>query len=185
MSLADLFSGDETRAQNALAGLTPADEPALVAALDAEDPDTRWWAAVALGHLPSPASTQALIAHSLDADATVRAGVLLALGQHRAEAAVRPLIFALGTAEAYLSRVAADALIHIGPPAVPALIETLDHDVTPLVRGQAARALALLADPRAIPALFRALDDESPVVSHWAELGLEKMGVGQVYFKPG
>lgn len=185
MSLADLFSGDETRAQTALGALTPADEPALITALTAEAPDTRWWAAVALGHLPSPASTQALIMCSLDTDLSVRAAVLYALGQQRAEAAIRPLIFALGTTSAYLSRVATDALIHIGAAAVPALIEVLDHDAAPPVRIQAARALALLADPRAIPTLFQALDDPSPVVSHWAELGLEKMGVGQVYFKPG
>lgn len=185
MSLAELFSGDDQRAQAALTTLSLDDVPALIDALNTDAPETRWWAAVALGHLPSPASTQALIQCSLDAELSVRAAVLYALGQHQAEAAVRPLIFALGTASAYLGRVAADALIHIGAPAVPAFIEILDRDVTPLVRAQAARALALLADTRAIPALFRALEDDSQVVSYWAEHGLEKMGVGQVYFKPG
>ena len=40
------------------------------------------------------------------------------------------------------------------------------------------------ADTRAIPALFKALEDESAIAQYWADEGLERMGVGQVYFKP-
>jgi HEAT repeat protein len=52
------------------------------------------------------------------------------------------------------------------------------------VRVNLARALALIGDTAAIPALFRALDDESAIVAHWADEGLERLGVGQVYFRP-
>jgi HEAT repeat protein len=58
------------------------------------------------------------------------------------------------------------------------------HDAQPRVRVNAARALAAIADPAAIPALFGALEDESVLVQHWAEAGLEKLGVGTVYFAP-
>ena len=76
------------------------------------------------------------------------------------------------------------ALIKIGQEAIPLLIEALEHNPQARVRANAARALALIADTSAIPALFRALEDESSLVQHWADQGLERMGVGQVYFKP-
>jgi HEAT repeat protein len=52
-------------------------------------------------------------------------------------------------------------------------------------RLKAVRALALLEDQRAIPILFQALDDESALVAHWADEGLQRMGVGMSFFKPG
>jgi HEAT repeat protein len=72
----------------------------------------------------------------------------------------------------------------LGSAAVQPLIRTLAHDVQPRVRANAARALALLADPAAIPALFNALEDDSLIVQHWAEEGLERLGVGTLFFKP-
>jgi HEAT repeat protein len=183
-TLTDLFSKDEARAQAALERVGPEDLAELVNALSRGDADTRAWAAAALTRLPGEAATQALIAASADADPDVRAAVLYALGERHAPEAVTPLLFALHTQDSYLARVATDALIQIGAPAVPNLIEALDHEVEPRVRVNLARALALIGDTRAIPALFRALDDESHMVLHWAEEGLERMGVGQIYFKP-
>jgi HEAT repeat protein len=46
------------------------------------------------------------------------------------------------------------------------------------------RALARIGDQRAIPALFRALDDESALIEYWATKGLEDMGVGMIFFEP-
>jgi len=46
------------------------------------------------------------------------------------------------------------------------------------------RALAEITDHRAIPALMAALDDESVMVQHWAEEGLERLGLDMVYLKP-
>jgi len=54
----------------------------------------------------------------------------------------------------------------------------------PLVRIEVVRALSKLGDQRAIPALFEALDDSSALIEYWASEGLEKMGVGMVFFKP-
>jgi HEAT repeat protein len=45
------------------------------------------------------------------------------------------------------------------------------------------RALSLLKDRAAIPDLFVALDDPSTLVRHWAEQGLEDLGVGMVFFR--
>jgi len=49
---------------------------------------------------------------------------------------------------------------------------------------EAVRALAKIGDQRAIPALFEALDDNSALIEYWASEGLEKMGVGMVFYKP-
>jgi HEAT repeat protein len=67
---------------------------------------------------------------------------------------------------------------------VAGLIRALAQDAQPRVRTHAARALALIGDTSAIPALFKALEDDSAMVQYWVEEGLERMGVGQVYFKP-
>jgi HEAT repeat protein len=178
------FSGDEARMPAALAQITEADLPALREAAAAREPETRALAATALGVIPSEDAVRALLPLTADPEADVRAAAFHALGQQRAAEGVTPLMFALSDPSPYLARLATDALIQIGAPAVPALIEALDREVESHVRINLARALALIADPRAIPALFRALDDESHLVEHWADMGLEKMGVGQVYFKP-
>jgi HEAT repeat protein len=182
-ALDDWFSGDDARMTVALGRITEADLPALREAAAAREPETRALAATALGAIKSGEAMAALLPLSADPDATVRAAAFHALGQQRAAGAVTPLMFALSDRSPYLARLAADALIQIGSPAVPTLIEALDHEVEPHVRVNVARALALIADTRAIPALFRALEDDSHMVEHWADVGLEKMGVGQVYFR--
>lgn len=184
MSLADLFSGDEERARAALEKVSEADVPELVEAAATRATENRAWAVAALGTISAPAAVNALIALTADADPEVRAAVFFALGQQRAPEAITPLMFALSERSPYLARLAADALIQIGPPAVPALCEALNREVETAVRVNLARALALMADTRSIPALFRALEDDSAMVQYWADHGLEKMGVGQVYFKP-
>ena len=182
--LDELFSGDDERATAALPRVEAESLPALVDALVSGDPESRWWAICALAHLPGPGAIAALLAAAAHPDPTVRSVALYALGERRAEAGVTPLLFALGDPSAYLARVATDALIHIGAPAVHGLIRALESDAQPQVRANAARALALIGDASAIPALFHALDDESVMVLYWAEQALERMGAGQVYFKP-
>lgn len=182
--LDDLFSGDDELAQAALERLSESDRPELSAALRQGDAAARAWAAAGLGRLTDPASGQALLTAAADPDPDVRAAVLFACGQRRLAAAVTPLLFALADPSAYLARLATDALVQVGPAAVPDLCEALGREVEPRVRVNLARALALIGDTRSIPALFRALDDDSALVQHWAEDGLERMGVGQVYFRP-
>jgi HEAT repeat protein len=131
----------------------------------------------ALSQVPTPELVTAL-AH---ADPEVRACAVYALGG-RPEA-VTALAGCLADPGQFIARTAAEALQRTGKPAVPALIEALKSP-SAQVRGLAARSLAHLKDPSSIPALFEALADESAIVQYWADEGLDRMGVGQVYFKP-
>jgi HEAT repeat protein len=178
-----LFSGDEARAAAVVGQVGEGELPALRAALEGTDPEARWWAVCALAHVPGDEATVVLLLASADRDEAVRAAVLHGLGQRGDPAAITPLLFALNESD-YLARLASDALIHIGPPAAPALVRVLEQDAQPRVRALAARALAAIGDTRTIPALFKALGDESMLVQYYADEGLEKMGVGTIYFKP-
>jgi HEAT repeat protein len=52
------------------------------------------------------------------------------------------------------------------------------------VRARAAKALIPIESRQAIRVLFEALEDESYLVRYYAEMALERMGVGQmVYFR--
>jgi len=118
-----------------------------------------------------------------ETDSEVRACALYALGTHSEPEAISLLVAALSDASPFLARTAGDSLVRIGQPAVPALIEALKNQNSQ-GRGLAARALAYIKDTSSIPALFAALEDDSAIVQHWADQGLDNMGVGQVYFKP-
>jgi phycocyanobilin lyase beta subunit len=93
------------------------------------------------------------------------------------------LIQALSASDRLLARLAGDALIAIGEDAVPALIEVIENNPQP-ARLEAVRALSAIGDTRAIPILIKVLDQDSAIMEHWAGQGLEKMGVGMVFFKP-
>jgi hypothetical protein len=60
------------------------------------------------------------------------------------------------------------SLCQIGSAAVEPLIETLHADLDPDARYAAARALGLIADPKAIPAITAALTDPEPAVRYCA-----------------
>jgi HEAT repeat protein len=51
------------------------------------------------------------------------------------------------------------------------------------VRIEAVRALAHIDDPAVVPTLFAALSDPSAIVVHLAEEGLNRMGIGTVFFE--
>jgi HEAT repeat protein len=182
--LDELFSGDDDRAAPAADLVTVEHLPALEAALASQDPDARWWAVAGLAHIAGQPATRLLLAAAEDADGNLRAAALHALGQRVGPEAVPALLQALGDPSDYLARLATESLVRTAPHAVPELILALQGNKHPRVRANAARALAIIADPAAIPALFAALEDESVLVQHWAEEGLDKLGVGQVYFKP-
>ena len=183
-ALDELFCGDDTRAAAAATLVTAEDLPALEAAMAGADPDMRWWAVAGLAHIPGEAATRLLLKAADDSDSGLRAAALHALGQRDGPEAVPALLLAMGDASDYLARLATDSLVRTAPHAVPDLIAALQRDPHPRVRANAARALALIGDPAAIPALFGALEDDSVLVQHWADEGLERMGVGQIYFKP-
>jgi HEAT repeat protein len=126
-------------------------------------------------------STPELVEALDSTDPEVRACAIYALGG-RPEA-VTALAPCLADPSQFIARTAADALQRTGKAAVPALIDCLKNS-SAQVRGLAARALADIKDTASIPALFNALEDESAFVQYWVDEALERMGVGQVYFKP-
>lgn len=133
----------------------------------------------ALGQLPFDTIQQGLTA----TDPEARAVAIFALGLRPEPQAASLLAAALSDPSPFLARTASDSLHRLGKRAVPELLKALKHQDAQ-TRGLAARALALIADKSTIPALFHALEDESTVVQFWADQGLDRMGVGQVYFKP-
>jgi HEAT repeat protein len=102
---------------------------------------------------------------------------------HPTPSAIPALVNALQDPDRLVARFAADALVAIGVSAIPALSQSMQAS-DPAVRIEAMRALAAIESPNALHALFDALDDPSSLVCYWAEQGLERLGVGMVYFQP-
>ncbi len=157
--------------------------PALNDLYASPDPERRWWAVRALAESPAPQAGALLVLALDDPDINVRQCATAGLRQRPQAAAVPALLICLGSPNSLLRRLAGDALAALGAPAVDALVETLQHGPEER-RGQAARALALTGDTRSIPALFAALDDPSTFVAYWANEGLDRLGVGMMFFKP-
>jgi HEAT repeat protein len=188
--LNDLASGDDLRAEAAaqrLALLPPKEAGEAAAALEnllsSSETDRRWWAARALAILPHPRAPEMLVSALSDPAAAVRQCAALGLRLRPHEAAVQPLVAALSDDDHLVAELACDALASIGEAAVPALLQVLQAGSRP-ARLEAVRALAAIGDPRAIPALFAALDEDSALMEYWANEGLERMGVGFLFFKP-
>ncbi len=184
--IADLTSGDDTLAESSavkFAAKGPEALPALKSLLSSPDPDSRWWAVRALAELDDPHVPTLLISALDDPELSVRQCAALGLRLHPEDAAITKLVEALSDGDPLLASLAADALVAIGEPAVPYLLEVMENG-SRSARLHAVRALALIGDDRAIPALFAALDQYSAIMQYWAEQGLERMGVGMVFFKP-
>jgi HEAT repeat protein len=181
----DDHASDARREEAALALGALGDDalPPLRDLLQAQDAEHRWWAARALSALGTPPAVSLLIETLADPDPDLRVCAAMGLGALAATQAIAPLIHLLADESAYVGRIAGNALIQIGAPAIPALIGALS-DPSPAVRAGAARVLVPLESHDAIPALFAALDDDSALVTYYAEEALERMGVGMVFFKP-
>ena len=183
--LNDLTSGDETRAEKSVSALAELGENAIPALLDltaAADVDTRWWAVRALSQSPH-VSTGQLIPFLNDAAPEVRQCAALGLAAKPDGSATQPLVRALNDVDSLVCNLAAHALVKIGKPAVPSLIEAVDHE-SQAVRIRAIRALAEIRDYRAIPALMRVIEEDSAALGYWAKEGLERLGLDMVYLKP-
>ncbi len=181
---ADLLSGDDQLAERAalnLGACSAAALPPLQELLQHRDAERRWWAVRALAAIRLPEVPPLLSAAFEDEDLSVRQCAALGLRAQPDPAALPALLAALGDGDRLLARLAGNALSALGEAAVLGLIDRLEAAAPP-VRGEAARALALIGDKRSIPALFNVLDDGSPLVSLWAEEGLARMGVGTVFF---
>lgn len=185
--LSELLGGDDRRAEAAACQLSShgvSAIPALRDMLASADPETRWWALRSLAEINHPQVPPLLPPSLHDPDPAVRQCAALALRQQPTPQAVPDLVDLLDAEDRLLAHLAADALVASGSDAVPPLLDIMENGPQPS-RLEAVRALALLEDQRGIPVLFHALDDESALVTHWADQGLQRMGVGMAFFKPG
>jgi HEAT repeat protein len=82
-----------------------------------------------------------------------------------------------------VSSLAVNALVKIGKPAVPALIDVAKAGLRS-ARIHALRALAEIRDHRAIPVMMKVMEEDSALLQHWAKEGLDRLGLDMVYIKP-
>jgi HEAT repeat protein len=184
--LSELTSGDEARAQAASSQFSEFGEQgieALAELLESEDPDVRWWVTRTLATLKHPLIHEYLHRGLNDPDIAVQQCAALALREKPDSKNIPDLVTILGHRDQMLSRLAGDALIAIGKDATQTILEVMGNGDS-ASRVEAARVLAAIKDQRSIPMLFKLLDEESTIIRYWAEEGLNKMGVGMVFFKP-
>ena len=186
--LAELLSGDDERADDAALALAQHPQkalPELYKLLDAPDSEHRWWAIRTIaGCETAPQTTPYLLAALEDTSSEVRQCAALALCHRPDPQAILPLIKALSDPDPMVASLASSALAILKKEAVPALMDALKTEISPQAQRQALRALAEIADPRAIPALMKAIQGNSALMKYWAEHGLNKLGLGMVYLKP-
>lgn len=184
--LSQLGCGEDEQAEQALSHLAawgPEAVKPLQERLFDPEAEVRWWAVRALAEVQDERVPELLVQALADPDKGVRWCAGLALRMHPSPEATLALIGMLAEKDALTRRLAGDALVAIGGEAVPQLLEAMQHG-DHLVRLESVRALAKIGDQRCIQALFEALEDGSALIEYWASEGLEKMGVGMVYFKP-
>lgn len=97
------------------------------------------------------------------------------MGEAQVARAIGPLARLLSDSSVFVSATVSDALARIGQLSVPALIDRLRNGAG-LECARAAKALLAILDSRSIPALIAALDDDSPVVRHYASEALTRLG---------
>jgi HEAT repeat protein len=181
-----LTSGDDAQAEAAVEGLAhfgPPALPRLAALLDSEDADDRWWGVRALSAMNGPDISSLLIEALRDESPAVRQVAALGLRYHPNSEAIPELIRALADHDRLTAHLASNALSACGQDAIDSLGQALRSPLSS-VRIEAARALAGMDEPAVISLLFHALDDDSASVNFWAERGLERLGVGMVFFRP-
>jgi HEAT repeat protein len=188
-----LVSGDEARAEAAIPQLVELGEtaiPGLVELTKSVDVDTRWWGLRALASTPH-SGTDLLVPFLNDPAPEIRQCAALGLAIKADESATEPLVRALSDEDSMTSSLAVNALIKIGNPAVPSLIEavkrrpeSVEGSGSQSQRIHALRALAEIKDHRAIPVMMQVMQEDSALLQHWAQEGLERLGLDMVYIKP-
>ena len=184
--ITDFTSGSDKQAEKAALQLAAAGLRSLETLkelLSDTDADIRWWATRTLAEIRAPESISLLLQALNDPIPAVQQCAAIALRYQADPKAVPQLINALSSSDRLLARLASDSLISIGKDAVPALIVAAEGNSQP-ARLEAVRGLSMIGDDRAISVLFKAADEDSAIIKHFAEQGLDKMGIGMVYFKP-
>jgi phycocyanobilin lyase beta subunit len=97
--------------------------------------------------------------------------------------AIQPLVRALSDEDSMVASLSVNALVKIGKPAVPALLETMSS-ASQSARIHALRTLAEIRDHRAIPVMMKVMEEDSALLQHWAKEGLDRLGLDMVYIKP-
>lgn len=182
---ADLLSGDDVRAEKsipAIVALGSAVLPDLLNLTHAKEADIRWWAVRALAASPHT-RTEDLIPLLSDSAPEVRAAAALAICDHPQECAVKALIKALEDSDLLVAGLAGNALVKIGSPSVPSLLEVMKEAPTG-IRITVLRTLSEIKDHRAIPVMMKSLSEESALLQYWAIEGLQRLGLDMVYMKP-
>jgi HEAT repeat protein len=183
--LVELTSGDELRAEAAVPGLVAKGAmafPALQRLLDSPEVDHRWWAVRVLAQMTSP-KLEWLLNALQDQAAEVRQCAALGLCSHPDIRSIPLLVRALSDSDTMVSSLASKALVAIGQPAGPTLIEALEQ-APQAARVNILRTLSEIKDYRAVPTLMAALEEDSALMQHWAERGLERLGLDMVYLTP-
>ena len=183
--LDDLTSGDEARAEAAVPALNAMDQDAIPALLElsqAPDVDSRWWALRALASSPH-GKGEWLVPFLNDPAPEVRQCAALGLAIRPDESAIQALAGALRDNDSMVGSLAVNALVKIGGAAVPFLIDAVKHGPQSQ-RIHALRALAEIKDHRAIPVMMQVMQEDSALLQHWAQEGLERLGLDMVYIKP-
>jgi HEAT repeat protein len=133
-------------AQETLRAMGEAAIPALVAALDGNEPSIAWSAAETLGAIGSADAVAPLAAKLVGLDAVLRDYIVEALGRIGEVEAIPALVAAFGGTPAYRNEAPIlRAILSFGRRAVPALLEGL-ADEDPAVRAGALEALVRLED---------------------------------------
>ncbi len=184
--ISNLISGDDDVAEATALEISAFGSdalPALKKLLSSENADHRWWATRTLALISDPQVSALLLESLRDPELEVRQCAALALKEQPMPEAIPKLIDLLSDTDRLLSRLAAEALISAGADAVPMLVETLQSGEQ-RAQGEAARALAIVGDTSAIPAMFEVWERSSSIVQHWIEEGFRRMGVGMTFFSP-
>jgi len=156
--------------------------PALLDLTHSTDVDSRWWALRVLAS-SSHSQTEWLTPFLNDSAPEVRQCAALGLAIKADGSAAAPLIHALSDEDSMVASLAMNALVKIGGAAVPALIELVKGG-SQTERIHALRALAEIRDHRAIPIMMNVMQEDSALLQHWAQEGLERLGLDMVYIKP-
>jgi HEAT repeat protein len=184
--LEELTCGNETRAEAASTQFNEHGEAAIEALTDlysSDNTDNRWWAIKALAVFDHPKAKDCLARGLQDESLEVQQCAALALRENPNPKAIPELVTLLGHKDKMLSRLAGDALIVTGKEATKAILDVLETGPQ-TARIEAARVLANIQDPDSISSLFKLLGEDSTLLRYWAEEGLNKMGIGMMFFKP-
>ena len=182
--IAEFNSDDDYAAERSAISLSSYGElvtTLLEELLESEDEDQRWWAIRTFSLLDNP-PVNLFIKMLSDKSVEVRKCATLAIKQHPTELALEKLLELLSDKDPLLIKLAADALISIGTPAIPGILRLIE-DMEGLGRIEAYRAMAKIGDTRAISVLFNGLNDNSNLISFWSEEGLTNLGMNMVYFQ--